>query len=63
MRDLSTFEKAKYGTSTIVGAVTAKVSYDVIRDHQKKNLEVLYVKDLDKDVDDLFDDDEFEDVE
>jgi hypothetical protein len=53
---LTNYEKAKYGTSSIVGVVAGKVSYDLIRDHQKNDIDVIYVKDLD-DVDD-FDDDE-----
>jgi len=55
---LSTYEKTKYGTSTVVGAVAAKVSYDIIRDHQKNDVDVIYVKDLD-DVD-VFDDEDDE---
>lgn len=55
---LTTYEKAKYGTSSVVGAVAAKVSYDIIREHQKNDVDVIYVKDLD-DVDD-FDDEEDE---
>lgn len=55
---LSNYEKAKYGTSTLVGTVAAKVSYDIIRDHQKNDIDVIYVKDLD-DVEE-FDDEEDE---
>lgn len=44
---LTNYEKAKYSTSTLVGTVAAKVSYDIIRDHQKSDIDVIYVKDLD----------------
>lgn len=44
---LTNYEKAKYSTSTIVGAVAGKVSYDLIREHQKNDVDVIYVKDLD----------------
>lgn len=54
---LTTYEKTKYGTSAIVGTVAAKVSYDIIRDHQKNDVDVIYVKDLD-DVDDFDDEDD-----
>lgn len=54
---LTNYEKAKYGTSSVVGAVAAKVSYDIIRDHQKNDVDVIYVKDLD-DVEEFDDEDD-----
>lgn len=54
---LTTYEKAKYGTSTIVGVVAGKVSYDIIRDHQKNDVDIIYVKDLD-DVEEFDDEDD-----
>lgn len=54
---LTTYEKAKYSTSGVVGAVAAKVSYDLIRDHQKNDIDVIYVKDLD-DVEEFDDEDD-----
>lgn len=54
---LTSYEKAKYSTSGVVGAVAAKVSYDLIRDHQKNDIDVIYVKDLD-DVDEFDDEDD-----
>lgn len=54
---LTNYEKAKYGTSSVVGAVAAKVSYDIIRDHQKTDVDVIYVKDLD-DVEEFDDEDD-----